>query len=313
MLSKWLDKIKHKSDDGQPPEPEQLSATVRVIGDRSSGKTTYMAALARWPNADPDISPVQTVTPINTDGESLITKAKNILEQGERLEPTPLNADVDEVKDYSIRIMLKNEFSWHPLRARDTSPYVMLNISCKDYSGEFFADVLHRSQTSSSLMRDYIQDCLQAEGIMMLVDGLSHRKDPQYANGLDKLLKTLDRQGGGVEERRIALVLTKCEQPELWVNRSRPQKLAKSRFPQVVQTLQTWKQLGSGSIDYFTSSAFGMMGKRYPEPNITNITRDRGGIKDCILKNPQVWKPFGLVAPIYWLCTGERHKDLDLE
>lgn len=58
---------------------------IFVIGSRSSGKTTYMAALARWPGTDPSTSSVQTVTPIHEDGEALITKAKNILEQGEQL------------------------------------------------------------------------------------------------------------------------------------------------------------------------------------------------------------------------------------
>lgn len=44
--------------------PLQSSVVLRVIGDRAAGKTSYMASLARWPNADPD-SPVQAVTAVD--------------------------------------------------------------------------------------------------------------------------------------------------------------------------------------------------------------------------------------------------------
>ncbi|NEQ62173.1 MAG: hypothetical protein F6K53_34120 [Moorea sp. SIO4A1] len=301
MLDKWLGK--NKLGKKILPKPAQLSASVRVIGDRKSGKTTYMAALARWPGADPSTSPVQTVTPINEDGEALIAKAKNLLEQGEQLEGTPLDANVDEVKDYSIEIVLKDQCSWQRLKR--------LNINCKDYSGEFFQDVLYQSGTP--LLRDYLEDAVQANGIMLLLDGLAHRKDREYANGLDKFLIALDRAETGVIHRRIALVLTKCEQPELWVNRHQPKYVANARFPEVMKRLQAWEQSGPGSIDCFTTSAFGMLGERHPEPNMRRISRDREGIKESILKNPQGWKPFGLVAPIYWLCTGQRHRKLDQE
>ncbi len=306
MFTKIFKNITNKKNsDDQLPEPEQQSSNVRVIGARSSGKTTYMAALARWPNADPTISAVQTVIPINENGEKLIELAKNILEQGDRLEPTPLVADVYEVKDYSIQIVLKQNFS------RRRNKLVNLNINCKDYSGEFFEDILH--QTGTPLLENYLNDCLEAEGIMLLLDGLAHRQDSQYANGLEKFLMELDRAEIGGRERRIALVLTKCEQPELWVNRHQPYKIAKARFPEVVRKLNVWEQSGPGSIEYFTVSAFGMVGERYPAPNMTGLSRTREGIKTSVLKYPQRWKPFGLVAPIYWLCTGERNEQLDLE
>jgi hypothetical protein len=270
-----------------------------------------MAALARWPGADPSTSPVQTVTPINEDGEMLITKAKNILEQGEQLEATSLDANVDEVKDYSIQIVLKDQFSLRRLKTGIGSSLVRLNINCKDYSGEFFQDVLYQSGTP--LLQDYLDDCLQANGIMLLVDGLAYRKDDEYANGLDTFLRELDRAETGMRKRRIALVLTKCEQPELWVNGHEPRLVAMARFPQVMKILQAWEQSGVGSVDCFTSSAFGLLGERYPEPNMKRVRRDHQGIRESVLKNPQRWKPFGLVAPIYWLCTGERHRKLDQE
>ena len=36
---------------------------LRIIGDRGSGKTAYLASLAYWPNASPE-SPVKSINPI---------------------------------------------------------------------------------------------------------------------------------------------------------------------------------------------------------------------------------------------------------
>lgn len=285
----------------------QDNAVLRVIGDRASGKTTYMASLARWPNADAN-SPVQAVTPVNEEGSELIEKAQNILEQGLELEPTILHGNVLEVKDYTLSITLKSQFSWKKPKATIGSQITTLTISCKDYAGEFFTDLI--PQSGNSQLEEYLEDCLQATGIMFLIDGSAYRKDQEYANGLDKFLLALDRTDMSGGYRRIALVLTKCEQTELWINRHKPDYLASVRFPQVHRRLQTWQQLASGKVDYFTTSAFGMLGTRFQEPNSKQLKRDRGGTSS-VLKAPKQWRPFGLVAPIYWLCTGDRHKELD--
>lgn len=291
MFSKWFNK---KS------EPSQISGSVRVIGDRLSGKTTYMAALVRQPNANSTISVVESVKPTNEEGEELIRKATNLLEQGEMLEPTPVGAGVDSVKDYGIEINVRQE----------SGGGITLNINCKDYPGEFFSDILH--DQSDPLLYDYVQDCIQANGLMILLDGMSFRRDPEYAIGLEKLLMLIDQNETRVSDRRIAIVLTKCEQSELWINRHNP-KLITKRFPQLMQKLQVWQSSGVGSVDYFTSSAFGMVGSRYPRPNMKIVEKNRYGIQACILKEPRNWQTFGLIAPIYWLCTGKRHSKLDQE
>jgi hypothetical protein len=287
-------------------EPTQSSAVIRVIGDRSAGKTAFMASLARWPNADPK-SPVQTVTPVGEAGEELVSKAQNILEQGLQLPPTPLDANAADVKDYTLRITLKGQFSWKNPKATMGSQLVNLNISCKDYAGEFFSDLLQRS--GNPMLQDYMEDCLQATGIMFLLDGNSRRKDFEYATALDKFLTSIDRTDINVGARKIALVLTKCEQSELWVNRHKPNFLAEACFPQVCKKLQAWQQ-DAGRVDYFTASAFGMLGHKYPEPNVNLLGRGRNGVA-AVIKDPKCWRPFGLVAPIYWLCTGDRHRELD--
>ncbi len=290
---------KKESTKGQ--EYREESATLRVIGDRTAGKTTYMAALAYWPNANPD-SPVQTVVPVGENGQELIQQARNILEQGLNLEPTPLDSTVDDLKDYTISINLKNEYTWLERK-------VKLTINCKDYSGEFFRDLLYKAGDPS--LEAYLEDCLIASGILFLIDGTSYRKDSEYATGMERFLLELDRSElNPGHKRRIALVMTKCEQPELWVNRHKPDYIIDSRFPQVKQKLENWSKNSQGEVNYFITSAFGVLGNQYPEPNAVKTQRLQEGTK-AVLKDPKRWRPFGLVSPIYWLCTGKRHKQLD--
>jgi hypothetical protein len=299
--------FKDKPEKQEPEEPLQKSAVLRVIGDRASGKTTYMAALARWPNASPN-SPVQNVMPITTDGEELIAKAQMILEQGLQMEPTALITDVNDIKDYALSIVLREQFSLKSLKTGITPNLLTLNVNCKDYAGEFFSDVLHRA--GDPQLEDYLEDCAQAEGLMLLLDGNARRRDAEYANGIDRLLVSLDRSDISITKRRIALVLTKCEMPDLWVSRFKPKELAEAKFPQVCRKLKAWEAIGSGAVEFFTNSAFGMLGTQFPEPNSKKIDRNEFGMRS-VLKDSKRWRPFGLVAPIYWLCTGQRHKDLE--
>jgi GTPase SAR1 family protein len=284
----------------------QSNAVIRVIGDRASGKTTYMASLARWPNANPN-SPVQAVTAVNEESEELIAKAQNLLEQGLQLEPSALSADAANVKDYSLSIILKNQFSLRHSRSHSSGAPIQLNISCKDYAGEFFSDLLH--QSSNHRLTSYLEDCLQATGILFLVDG-SIRKDADYAIGLAKFLKAIYQTEAASELRRIALVMTKCKQPDLWDKRLKPQQLAQARFPQVYTKLQAWKPRNANCTEFFCTSAFGTVGSKFQEANARNLSRNQGGVTS-VLKDSKHWRPFGLVAPIYWICTGEHHRKLD--
>jgi hypothetical protein len=284
------------------------SATIRVIGDRTSGKTTYMAALARWPNASLN-SPVQTIIPINEDGDTLVEMAQNILEQGLELEPTRISDNVLDLKDYQLRIILKGAFSWRNPQINGIAQQVTLDINCKDYAGEFFSDLINK--VGDPALDDYLDDCLQASGIMILIDGTSHKYQDITAS-IDKFLVALDRSDMGGKKRKLAIVMTKCEQPELWVNRLKPRDMAGAIFPQVSKKLQSWQQSGAGSVEYFSASAFGMLGTNSPAPNFTKVRASRDGLV-ARLKEPKRWRPFGLVAPIYWLCTGERHRELDGE
>jgi hypothetical protein len=53
-----------------------------------------------------------------------------------------------------------------------------------------------------------------------------------------------------------------------------------------------------------------MIGSQYPEA-IAKYVGD-SEMRFAVIKNPRVWRPFGLIEPLYWLCTGKRNPDLEL-
>lgn len=282
--------------------PVSYGGNIRVLGDRASGKTTYIAALARWPNATTD-SFVESVTAITDETDELIQKARDILEQGLQFEPTRLT-DVYDIQEFSLRILLKSEFMWTSPRGAQRE----INLYSKDFPGEFLDELV---KGTSPQVEDYIEDCAQGSSIMFLVDGNAYKRDRVCAQAITRVLRTLDQYPQD-EVRRFAFAINKCEQPEFWVNRQKPEVILRNRFPQTLAALNQWRANKGGEVELFTLSAFGMTGSAAPRPNFKKVESGAGGTR-AILRDPRFWKPFGLVSPIYWLATGKRHPKIDKE
>ncbi len=285
--------------------PSSQVPYLRLVGARNSGKTAYIASLAylsQGPNRNLNSS-IQSITSVglDEDNEDLLDKAQNILEEGLELEPTQ-KLSLNEVRNYSLKITLKNP-------ALLSSQLIDLQINCKDYSGEFFDELINNQ--SNPLLDRYIEDCTAASGILLLIDGTSNLKDSFYAQGLKNFFVALDQAAlENNELGRIACTLSKCELPELWVNRHDPKGILSRRFPLMKRQLEIWADNPNRSVDYFATSAFGVMGKEFSKAN-TKVNQRSDGGTSCVIAKPTRWRPFGLVSPIYWLSTGKRHKTLD--
>ncbi len=296
--------------------------TMRILGDRGSGKTTYLAALLRNPHNNPDTDVVQRIIPQNSDTEELQKLAMNILEKGLDMKPTPISV----IKNYVLNIELKvsppniDLGRFNPLKRNspsNSSGIVELNINCKDYSGEYFGDITTIASTSSQQFQDYLTDCATSKSILFLIDGMSFSRDDEYEVRIIEFLRQLDRNTIGGWKGRFALGLSKCENMEIWGTlkslKSEQKSLkdyVKTRFPKFSGALQTPKSV---EIEYFALSAFGITGNDQPSANVTYISNPKPNdptAKSAIIKNPRVWKPFGLISPLYWLATG---KNLDLD
>jgi len=272
-------------------EPE-----FRIIGPRRSGKTTFMAALARWPETKPD-SPIESVNPFDDETAILINMAKDILENGLSLAGNRLKEDPNQFPPlYTLLITMKPVFR--------LGGKIRFQVSCRDFPGEIIEKL--RNSTPDAILQNYLDDCANASGLLLLIDGTA-REDQKYAQAFENLKGQLNirliGQNKNLNSYRIAVVFSKAEQSQVWIYRNDIQKFINLRFPKTQRTIQKWSNDWRCSVNYFFCSAFGMIGSP-PKQNVRVETRDAGATTG-VIAYPQFWRPFGLVGPIYWLHTGK--------
>lgn len=181
-----------------------------------------------------------------------------------------------------------------------------MTIECEDTAGEYFDNL-----SKSSGDNNFFDDCALASGLLLLIDGTStSNHDQGYSNALtvlqEKLSSRLVISRIKVEEYRIAVVLSKADQPKVWNSLSKLEKIFQIYFPRTQSVLQEWNNLDGFSIEYFACSAYGMLGDSFkPNARQSNYSSDYSIGWLGVIINKSGWRPFGLVAPIYWLCTGK--------
>jgi len=270
---------------------------IRIIGGRNSGKTTYMAALAYWPNKDNN-SPIQSIEPFDSETQKLCDMAQNLLENGQQLPPTR----PDQPRLYTLIITLKPSLS-NPI-ARITGRNLRLEVSCQDYAGELLT--LLRNQLNEQVVINYLDDCAIATGILLLVDGSSHGLDREYSQALQNMKRELDYRFSSnkrnKKEYRIAWVFSKAEQAGVWIHRNDIQEFKNLKFPETQKVLNQWSKEWNCQTASFFCSAFGFMGNN--RPNVKVINRGKEGVS-AVIDQARYWQPVGLIEPIYWLHTGK--------
>jgi len=291
------------------PKDLKGSGDIRIIGPQASGKTTYMAALAYWPNAKPSSSPIQNIEAADLNNtQKLIEMAEDILLDSKPLPPT---RRTDEQLFYNVTIDLKASFPLNPIEAvigRD----VRMSISAKDYAGELFQ--LLRNDPNASDVQSYLDDCQEAAGLMIMIDATSSRNmDKAYSKSLQQLKTELDmrfqQRGGNKSKYRVALVFSKAEQPRIltYHQKNEVSNFLKDKFPDTQRVLQAWRKNWKCKMAVFFCSAFGTIQDN--KANTKKDSRDEHGTHS-VLARPEFWQPFGLVAPLYWLYTGNGNIDL---
>lgn len=103
---------------------------------------------------------------------------------------------------------------------------------------------------------------------------------------------------------RIAVMFSCFDRPQVYPYKNNLNCFICLKFPHTKLVLQNWSNSWGCSVAYFAFSAFGMIGNS-DEPNCKMRHEIYGNIK-----NPNMWKPFGLVTPIYWLLTGKNNPRL---
>jgi Double-GTPase 1 len=279
----------------------QTSREIRIMGPRRAGKTTFLAALVRFPNVDPS-GLIQSIIPRDDATAELVEMAKDILETGSDFAPT----DLSEQPLYSFEITLKP--SLLSSLSRNVTP---IRVTCREYAGELLQHLV--TNRTAPEIQNYIEDCSFASGLMLLIDATASRSDAEYASAFEVLQRELKprlkSQGIDLSAYRIATVFSKCEQNEIWVHRKDIRRFQALKFDETTAAITAWTRDWGCTTNSFFCSAFGFKSRNPPEPNVQILSRSQG-ITRAMITSSEFWRPTGLVTPLYWLQTGSDHPKL---
>ena len=266
---------------------------ICVIGPRNSGKTTYLAALAYWPDKS-ETNQVE-IQPLNDESRDLVEKAENIIRQGSAVEPTRVEevGSVDQLPYYSFNIEAKLSF-W--------SKKESIQLNARDYPGEIFEKIAEPN-LADSIHEEFIDECLMNDvtGCLILLTAWEGSKDNFYERVMNKFLELMDMHDRA-ENLRLAIALSKCERGELWPGRIDPEtELFKRHLPRMTNTLR--KKMPMKNLNFYAISTFGVLARNDPRPNrIDEIGLNR---RASTLRDESAWKPYNMIAPLYWLSRGK--------
>ncbi|NEQ39741.1 MAG: hypothetical protein F6K40_27230 [Okeania sp. SIO3I5] len=297
--------------------PGENKKNIYIIGPRASGKTTFLGALLSITNQSKNKNHTGKVT-VDTRGATrqLESKIRDSWETKRPLEPTMFDGSL---QDYEFSITINP-------KSRPTE----IKLNAKDYAGEFFQEL--RRIDLSRQIKPYLLDCLtNANGwIVLLPDfcledrgnefSIVEDIDGFYRSVFHKLLSEFPKDDdifsldeltkiqNNLRKIRIAFVMSKCERGELWTRRWEPERdLFQVHLNNTTKFLRKNLPLRKNQIDFFALSSFGVLPQSDPRPNRLNLGRN---LQDgAMIEKTELWQPFGLVNPLYWIATGKRWRD----
>jgi hypothetical protein len=99
--------------------------------------------------------------------------------------------------------------------------------------------------------------------------------------------------------------MSKCERGEIWPGRLDPDEdLFKVRLPNTYRCLTENKNISNKRLRFFACSSFGVRDFQDPRPNRQSFDKDLPSEFSAVIRDDCEWKPYGLIAPLYWLSTG---------
>ena len=265
---------------------------IRVIGPRSSGKTTYLAALAYQPAKDSRKNKNFQIQSLNDDTRKLAEKAESIILEGASLEPSITQVrTIDDLAVYSFNIQIKKGFTKEKF-----------TLAVRDYPGEIFDELEYGS--SNPLHQEFIDECLTKDvsGCLILLTEWKEGTDKTYSRVIQRFIDLMNSHDRS-NDFRLAVVMSKCERGELWPGRLEPEiDLFDVHLPKTKAILKN--TIPSKNLHFSAVSTFGVLGRNNPRPNRIEEWGTDG--RNSVLREPNRWQPYGLISPLYWLSTGKR-------
>jgi hypothetical protein len=283
-------------------------AEISIIGPKKSGKTTYLATLLRLPETLRQQYPGLRVTLVEGNARKLAIQADEIIGTGAVIAGTDLEEGNEPFYTFQIDLPKRIRLIQTPLE-----------VTVRDYAGEVIdiAASDHRAASEFSGLRPYVKEwCKTTAWMIFLTDWEPERDASLYEPAFEEILKHIaaacDKNPSLKASLRVAIILTKCERGELWPCRLDPEEdLFKVRLPKTYALLKQLQRRLSGRLKFFACSSFGVLDDRYdPRPN-RRFDSDNPEAK-AYLQKKEVWRPYGLFSPIYWLSTGKTLYDESL-
>jgi hypothetical protein len=224
--------------------------------------------------------------------------AEGVLAQGEMLSPRGIRT-VEEY--FSFKIKLNNNLS--KLNQNQVEISCCLNM----YPGEFLTGLsLPERLLTRNQYNDWLNSCIEqlteTKYLALIIDATAIN-DIEIAQSLTVLERELNLRINQDDKRqyRIAVMFSHFDLPQVYPYKNHLNLFVDMKFPHTKLALQIWSSNWTCAVAYFAYSAFGM---------ISNSSEANCKGRYAGLKNPEIWKPFGLIAPIYWLLTGKYDKNL---
>lgn len=271
-----------------------MGNNIRVIGPKSSGKTTYLAALAYWPykNQKQGKRVNFTIHPLNEDTTKLAKQAQDIILEGNSFEPTKSEGGIYSFPFYSFQIEIKPAFA---------KPE-QITLAVRDYPGEIFEEL--DSGSTNPLHQEFIDECFMGDvnGCLILLSQWNSGTDKFYKRIFDRFTYLMESHDRG-NNLRLAVAMSKCERGELWPGRIEPDiDLFNRHFPETTALLKN--KLPAENLGFFAISTFGVLKPTDPRPN--RVDELGTGGRSSVLREVKKWRPYGMISPLYWLSTGKR-------
>ncbi len=282
---------------------------ITIIGPKNSGKTTYLAGLADWPEQmiQSRKNTLFTVEPINKDAKKLKQEAQEKIREGVYLEPTELlpNSTVNDLPYYFLKIKINRLLREEIIR-----------LVVRDYPGEIYKKLAEKNL--SPLEQGYIKECLKPDvvGCLILLDQWEKENDLTYISAMLKFLEEMNKQDrikgnkSTIKPLRIAVAISKCERGEIWPCRLDPETdIFNTHLPGMTRLLRDKLK---NNVRFFAISTFGVLKHNDPRPNRKGEKKKdpdgKGEKESSVLREPDDWYPYGMIAPLYWLSKGKAIK-----
>ncbi|MGK7939835.1 MAG: hypothetical protein AB4062_06735 [Crocosphaera sp.] len=288
---------------------------VCIIGPRSSGKTTYLAALLYHEEhrVRQNKKSSYRVTAQTVEARELKEKAETLLKRGLGLEATKLGDEIQNVYDlpfYSFTI--EREISGFGKLFKKEKIAERFQITTRDYPGEVF-DALVDSNLLGDYREAFVKDCFDDKrGCVMMLPAWESGSDLYYLSLLQNFFDLMESEGK-INDYKMAVVMSKCERGEIWPGRHQPElDLFQLHLKKTTRYLR--QKIAQENLAFFALSTFGIRGDKDPRPNrIDLVTQGKEpgsvllqygeGINDRGKSTDELWKPYNLIEPLYWLMT----------